>query len=607
MSTHPRVLGPVTTSAPGAEAALARRSRSLSAAGLVALLVLTGLGLALRLTGLDHLLPHRTEMDAHITTQVRALVEEGGWERDDPRRVNAYPTLIARLALLAPFRAGPPAAHPADPGAAALAAHREAAAVYHLRVRAIVALAAAALIPLTFCLVRLYAGFGAALLAAAFMAFEPLQLLFATQARAHAFVSSALLLSVLAAVRLRRRPSAANYLLAGLAGGVALGSLHSGLAALPPLLCAHLAREREQKRGGALGLLCLAAPLVLAGAWFYGDILASLLHQGLFDPSGNSLRQGGHRFTLAMFNGAGFFAVAQTFFTTNPVLATLAGAGALLCTARLLRAPRRLVLRSDAAVVLAFALPYALAIGVYRLPYERITLPLHPYLALLAALFLAWSAGLAARRYAGATPRAMPWLVSAGILAFPALCTFKLSWLRVRPDTSELAARHIERHLGEGETLLLAPGTELPRFYVPELLLRADGRPLPIRRLWIEYQLSLPQPPQGGRLFAFRPLVYGRSEAWFRDRDTMDRELMESPAGWMLLPVLGSARPEEQLLHAAVAAWGTPVASFRSGRGWLDPPPNVSYGYGPSFLPQLLDAQALGPTLVLYQRRGREQ
>jgi 4-amino-4-deoxy-L-arabinose transferase-like glycosyltransferase len=55
-------------------------------------------------------------------------------------------------------------------------------------------------------------------------------------------------LAVAAAVRLRRRPDLTGYLLCGLTGALAVGSLQSGVAVLLPFAAAFALRERAERR-----------------------------------------------------------------------------------------------------------------------------------------------------------------------------------------------------------------------------------------------------------------------------------------------------------------------------------------------------------------------
>lgn len=567
-----------------------------------ALVALTLLGLALRVAGRDQLLPHGPEMDAQITTQVRALHEQGGWASDDPRPINDYPTLIARLSTL--WRIDDPLAQ-AD-GPAALEQHLRAASKYHLRVRSIVACASAALVPATFLLARLFLGPWAALIAAAFVAFDIFHLLLAPQARAHGFAASAMLLAVLAAVRLRRRPTRSNYALAGLCAALALGSLHSGIFVLPALLWAHLRREGRAGRREFAGPLLALGCLLALGTWFYADILRAMLHQGAL-REGGKLTQGGHYLTLEMFLGRGLDDLAQLGLEGNPVLSLLALGGAALALRRWIRGPAQRELRADAGVLLAFALPYLLVLGLYERTYERLTLPLQPYLALLAAGLLAWAARPLRARWSGTMGVALCAAGALLMLAFPVYCGARLAWLRTQPDTYELAARYLDEHLPRGEVVILAPGVDLPRFYSRSSLVPPAGPPLPIRRLWIEYQQALEPGARTGRIQPFQVLVYGRRDTWHKSPSSIEALLHASPGDHLLLPILDSSLPEVDWMRAAAENWGSLVARFPGGARELDPPAYLAYGFSGQFLRDVLQARALGCELLLYRRRvGRD-
>ncbi len=567
---------------------------------LVGLVVVTSYGLGLRWIGLDYLLPHFLEGDSLIVYQTRVLQERGSWTGSTLGVSNDYPTLIARCASMLP--APPPAGSVDEP--AELAEHLRVASAEFLGVRLTVCLFAALLVPATFFLVRRLLGARAALIAAALIAVDPLHLLFSGQARPHGVLASLTLLGVLALVRLRAWPTRANYVLAGVVTALALGALHSGIALLIPLAVAHWTRERRAGPAPHSRILFALAPIVLGTAYFYREIFIEL---GRFEPAVQSgaIVQGGHKVALSMFDGTGFAQVSEILFGMNPVLAVLALIGGAL----LIRQGVTAGLRSsspaaaDARVVLAYALPYFLMIGIYGRTFERFLVPILPYFALLASFALVRGVTLLAKP-AGGSARVV-WVTCLLLaFAFPAYTSGKLAWLRTQPDTYDQAAALVADLLLPDEVALLGPDVHLPIFYNRRFL-TDEGRTCSMWGNWPRYQYRAPH--RMGRELRFRALPYLHVRAAYHSSETAHRMIVAHPAPALtVIEILGAERSptEQHRLLDAVDAWGLEVARVRPDRAEETPDRRLTYSYGSGFLQRLLTAGALGTELRIYRHRS---
>ena len=455
--------------------------------------LLTLLALGLRLWGLDHLLPHRLEPDRQIAQQVMVL-EEGLETPSDEKVMSKYPWVLARLATLG-FT--PPAiqtdATPRD-----LAAHRRRSSSVSLRVRLWVAVLGSVSIPLTWWLARRLLSSSAALLAAALMATSLLHHDFSQQARAHVPAATFVLLTLGCAARAAAGGGRLAWLGASVAAALAFGSLQSGVAAVLPLAMV-IWRRRQRDGLRSLGRALVPALSLLAALLFFYPFLLEGSSEGTageqasrFELRGTRLRHGTHVVDLALFDGRGFRVVARSLWMYDPWLFIGLGVGAVtwLFTRRG-PGPR---CRDSRAVVLAYALPYLLVIGLYLRSYQRFVIPLLPAFAILAAF--GWSRlGEGLQRRA---PRAARLVVPALWLAIlvPAVATgCRLSWLRSRPDTYERFADWIEEELDpERERLLVLPPAYLPPLFQSEELARQDsfGEGRVHRVYWTDYQRLVP-------------------------------------------------------------------------------------------------------------------
>lgn len=442
-----------------------------------------------RLAGIGFGLPQRTEDDCMIPYQVDAL-HSGDADLASERNFNWYPLLLARVAALWPASA------PAPPGAP-LEQHLAAAARLHVRTRATLAALATLAVPLTWLLARLALPAGWSYLAAGLVATSLLHFSFSQQARPHAPSSALFLAAVLAAVWVRRGRGFAPHLAAGLAAFLAVGCLQSGVLCLVPLGLAYVLRADALRRSRGFGWLLPLAGAALALGTLYpfvwtGDV-------GTRADQGHVLDLGPHLVFLDQFNGAGFRVLVRTFWSYEPALVVAVLLGLALWLVRAGRVPDRgassrgIGQRGDLWLALSFALPYALAFGLYERNYERFMIALVPYAAVLAAL--------SARRVARALPgRAGP-AVALALLALPTWASWKLARVRAAPDTLQRAAAWVAEHLAPEQRGLLTSKVDLPLGRsVRGLEFPGWGEPLPVSRRFY----FLPWSQYLGRLAAAR-------------------------------------------------------------------------------------------------------
>lgn len=426
--------------------------RRRAAAG--ALLLLFAAAIALRLGGLDYLLPHTPEPDAYVVEQARILRAGVPEEALESRVWGKYPHLLARILALRPAPEPPPE----PPSRQNLEDHLRAASAPMLEGRRLAAWLSALAVPLTWLLARRFYGPWEALLPAALVATSLLHLFFSQQARPHGPLATLTLAALLGALHVRRSGGAPRaWLLASLLAALALACLHNGAAAYPPLLAAHLlaggGRRWRLLWKPALALLPGLLILPLFYPFFFGPVGES----GVVLGSGD-LTQSGHRLRLSWFNGGGFAVIFRdALLAFDPVLLALLLAGAVLAAAGLRRRgrPADRPDRGDLLVVLAFALPYFLAVGLFEKSFERFVLPLLPPFALLAALPLV-------RLGRARGPR---WGVLAAAVALlgPALLCARKLQLNCADDTLERAADWLAVHAPPWEgRLLLDPRLCLP-------------------------------------------------------------------------------------------------------------------------------------------------
>ena len=208
----------------------------------IALLAIVASSAWLGSTGVGFLLPHSTEPDGQVLESEVRYLQSDQKSADRGHGAGLYPQLLPRIA--APFVPAEGAVASGDD----LSAHLLAAGATRRAIRLVLALLAVLCVPATWWIARRFLAPAWSLAAAAFMATSFLCLWFAQQERPHGAAAGFAALAVVAALRLRRDPSPASFVIAGIAMGLAVGALQSGVAVLLPFAAALLLRERTTRR-----------------------------------------------------------------------------------------------------------------------------------------------------------------------------------------------------------------------------------------------------------------------------------------------------------------------------------------------------------------------
>lgn len=582
-----------------------RRPRPPTWHALAAFAIVLG-AFALRVAGVDRELPHRPEPDSYY---VQAFQEYEG----DPAIVRntsyrwRYPSLVPRLLALLPFPERP--ARASGPGSEAV--HLAAAAWPYARVRTAIALLSTLGVLLTWFLARRLLSPAAALLASAFLATSLLSLIFAQQGRPHTAQAVMALATVVAALRVLDRPSAARIALAVLAGAFAAASLQSGLVALAPVLAAvYLARREVSPGRGRL------APFAL-GAFAAGTAAAIALpfYPGLprLDASGIQLGWpdgGAHHLEFRLADGlslAGLRHATRVVWAHDPVLVALGLAGILLGAISWARrpgaaAPAGSARRRELLVVGAYVVPYLLILAPNPRVYERFLLPMLPFLAMAAG----WLAAAVLARVRGPA-RA---LVPAAFLAGPAYLALRYVQVARAPDQLERAAEWVRAHVDPHSLLVASPGTVLPLLQDPESV-RIDLEDAGIYTLpWLAYQGTLTDEQDPARRWRVQIFPSGLAtgpgklppdeiEPWLRAAQA-DYVVMETSRTMRNLPAAAALEKAAQKIGERVYHASGQLTSM-PGQG-----SHGEYQGANDFARWLLGAEAFGPGVDVYRIRRAE-
>ncbi len=457
-------------------------SRAKSSASI---LLLVGLALALRFTGIGYLLPHTRDNDSDVVCTQVELIESGVPNPERDFNYGYYPLLYAGLTAILTDDPPPCAAD------APLAEHLDAASALSLRLRQVAVWLSLLSIPGTWLLARRFMDPLGAWIATAFTAAGFLELWTAQQAQPHTQQACFALLTVVAAVRLRRAGGASSYLFAGLCAALAIGSLQNGLAALVPIAAALFLRSERAKRTPLAWILATGAILaisvrVLYPFMFHESQGKDAARLGV-ERDGRIFNLSGHEIELTWFNGRGFSVVGETLAGYEPWMSALALVGLVLALPRARALDRET--RRDLLVVLAYAVPYLAAIGIYQHVFARFVLPLLPYVALLAGYAVVRASRAVSARWA------MPVVVTLALAPQVYACT-KLVWLRSQRDTGQELAQWIESNVGEsGARIAIFRTVDVPLLRSARSMReRPPGYP-PIVTPWFLYQVrrELPQ------------------------------------------------------------------------------------------------------------------
>lgn len=527
-------------------------SRSGARRAAILLALIFAAALALRLSGRDYLLPYAPNSDERVFAYQLQELRGQSLTPVQESSARAYPTLIARVSDIVLPRAQPVD----DMGVDARLAD---AARDLLGIRTLLAVLSSLGALATYAFARRFLGRPAALVESALFAGSLLHAWYSPQARPHAVAGVLMLCTVVAAIDVRRSRTAWNCVLLGVSAGAAIGCLQSSASVLPAVAVAYLVRDRTKTRvRDAWVLLTLA--IVGASAWMF-------VHVGAAAPSESSdpqdvLVSGIHGVRLADFGGGGFAALAAALWSYDPLILVLGLAGlawALVRTRCLtgLEVGRR----RDVYVVLAHALPFLVAFGLFDRTFQRFAIPLLPYLATLAGYVLVEGGAWLARA------TRLGWLrfaVAIVAIAVQFGAGAHLAALRVAPSTQSQAAAWIREHVAPADgRLVIVPTVELPLLRRPASVYTRLAEHRTWFALWVQYQVAHPVRDDA-------PDAYDLVEVPFHRR--ADRELFGSdPAAFVgslgaryaiVEVITDTRRPILARLRDAVRAQGTLVARF---------------------------------------------
>lgn len=557
------------------------------------LTALVGAALALRMRGLEYLLPHSTHLDASvIKNQVDAL--RGGAAASSTGALDEwYPYLLARLSAL--FR---------DPLAGAatleLEGHLARAAAPFLQIRWVSVLGAVPIVTATYLLTRRFATRGWSLFAAALLATSPLNISFAQQERPHALAASLVAFTLLAALRLERRPTIASSALVGLCASLAIGALQNGVAVgLPIAAAAVLALARPApERPRTLTVLAGAGAcfaLLAAGArafypfHFEGDrgYLAFGDEAGAttFNISGQSVH-------LAHFDGAGFGTLVRTTWAYLPHIAVLLAVASVAWIVP--REPVSRTRRSARWIALAYAVPYTLVIGLHSLTWERYLMPLEPLLAAYAA----WGLGQLAPNW----PRAVR-VVALLAVGAASVIAWRIGTVRSAPDTHELAAEWLQAAgLTEQDSIVALPYIDLPLFHRDQTLAER-----PAFTWWSSYQRQCAPQDRVGQRFDLR-LPKSAEETVAEWGDDPLEHLARNGARFVLVQQVGEAFRHKLAVETRRALVESAQLRARFSPLEQDDGRMAAFGtrrhresFARPFFVSLFTHARMGPTLELYE------
>jgi hypothetical protein len=574
---------------------------------LILLLAVTALAFALRLSGLDKLLPHIEEADPGLVVQEQLLRAHIAPDPVAHKPYFAYPTLLARCIAYLP----PPTVAPSTPASELLPEHLAAASSDFVRMRTWIALLASMLVPLTWMLARRLLGSVGAISAAAFVALSLLHLLFSQQARPHGAHATVALAAVLAHLALLQRPSDARFAVAALACAAAIACLHTGIFTLTPLVVAWWLARRGGRRLPWWFNVAALPPCAAAALFFYP-------RAPLTEHEGATVELGGHTLYLDKIDGTGFRTVASVMWNYDPALFVLAAIGAVLAIAHWMRSRPLASERRDVALVMsAYALPYLLAIGLFGETVDRFLMPLVPYFALLAGFAVERALGALQRISAVRAPRvALQALALAAAFAFPGFAIARYVAVRDTPDTFERAAAWVTEHVEPaGGRVLLSPRMVLPLFHEQAALdfTQGDGTTRK-KRAWISYQLehfatpetsaALANSPRFGLFVAPTKLVNQKDQV---ARDTVEAVLAQVEPQYVMIErsKLMTILPGVQAMREEVAARGELVETIRGESADECEVPPIDYQEIPHFVTRLLRARCFGPCIEIYRMNER--
>ncbi len=593
------MLRPAPPRTTGAAHGMAARSPTRRA--VLALALLSILAFGVRMVGIDFGVPLWEEGDSYFPGHVELLRKDKVLSKRTSDNVQ-YPSLIPHCVALWPAR-------PAPGEGATLDQHLHSARGDFVQVRIFVALLGVLTIPLTYRLARRTSGRAWAYFAACLPAVSLLHLNFSQQARPHAALATLFLATVLACLRLRRRPTTGAYLLAGLLTALSVGCLHSGLMMVLPLLAAHLLAERPAGRSRWLEprLLLPAALIAASVRVFYSYAFDESLREAkqVFRIENGHVYMSTHKLSLEMWNGSGAASLLRILRDWEPqllFLLPLALVGLVLARRRGARSPRR----GEGLVLAAFLVPYLALLMAYSRTYERFLIPLLPFAAAFCAHGASRVAALLSRPARTALVGA---LVLA--LALSAWTSARWAWIRSQPDTYERAGQWVQDNVvpADSERIFLTPPFDLPLARSDEALRGEDGKLRnPGHSRWARYQARLTESERPAPLFDVRMLLLQAGFGDLTDPARMGAFLDAHGPGVYVLQVAVGRRSSrfDPVLRSVLAERGTLEARLSP-----DPDPYFSehpladedeeVDDWPGFFWRVLRARSSGPVVEVYR------
>lgn len=447
-----------------------------TAAALALLLVL---GAGLRLVGIGYLLPEVMNRDGMVVVrQVEILRGGPATPETDPWHYGFYPHVMARIATLVPAETSRPS------GPASLEEHLALASAPWIRLRIVSALLSLLAVPATYLLGRRFLDRGGALFAAALVATSLHHIVLALQEKPHATATSFIAIALVAATSLRRKPDLRAYLLAGVAAGLAVGSLQTGAACLFAVAAAFLLR-REEAAGRASRAWILATVAIVAASvrFFYPFFFRA--SSGAVRSSESTTSVGGFAHMLAEgFGSARITKILAALFGLDPLVVVLAVLGVLLWAIAIARSRERRLesSRGDLPILLAFATPYLVVLLCFRETLVRFCLPLLPLLAI--------AAGYGFRRATARWPKGASIAIAVLLLAIPTWPAVHFARIRTRPSPLAEAARWVEANVPREERVVVVPHYDLPLLLTDDAI--ASNTRDHDQTIWSEYLSKVP-------------------------------------------------------------------------------------------------------------------
>lgn len=576
------------------------RSAVLAPLALLALVLVTA---ATRLGGVDFLEPQWTEQDSQLVQHLRH--ERTGNADEESGYDDAYPYVLPYL-----LRAMPQLVS-VEEKPATLEQHLAVCKSLYTETRMFVALLSCMAIPLAYLLARRFVAPRWALLAAALCAASLLTHYFSQQARPHAAAAPFMLLAVVAALRLRERPTLANYTLAGIAAALGIGVLHNGAAVVLAGLAAHFLRDGERRARDHAKLLVPVALVLLGVRLFYPFFFADSggADAAKLESSEAGVTFGRHVVDYEQFDFGGARTLLLTLVNYEPGLLALLALAVLAWLSRARLAGAHEPLSRAARVVLAYVVPYSLVLASFHDTFDRFLISLVPY----AAVFAAW--GLERVTSSHALPRALRQgavVLACTALILQAAACGKLSWLRARDDAMEQASAFLAANFDPATTtLMVAPTLELLIARTDESLFNRRGQRRIAYSRWAKYQAHRRENPPPAPHWDVR-YIGASSELGFRTADSIEArpdEFLDAlgPGIYVMNAGKLSGHPSERAFHDAVVRRGEllwrraphaegPWRSIGIDFQPMDSAPNVIW--------RVLAADAVGPAVEIYAVRA---